>query len=33
MTEADYDRLYILTIGTDGKVSSTLVHFGARATG
>jgi len=33
MTEADYDRLYIVTITADGKVISTLLHFGASSGG
>ena len=28
MSETDYDRLYIVTIGTDGSVSSVLLHYG-----
>jgi probable phosphoglycerate mutase len=33
MTDDDYDRLYILTVGPDGTVSSALLHFGAPAGG
>ena len=33
MTEADYDRLYIVMIAPDGKVTSTLLHFGAGSGG
>ena len=33
MTDDDYDRLYILTVGPDGTVSSALLHFGAASGG
>jgi len=33
MSEDDYDRLYIVTVGTDGSVSSILMHFGAPSGG
>jgi broad specificity phosphatase PhoE len=33
ISELEYDRIYVLTIGPDGSVTSTLLRFGAEAPG